>query len=153
VNKSTNYSHLLSDEHISTGVNILSTSSRLMLFFSNQLKPFNLTFQQYNVLRILRQAGKPLSVKSISDAMIDPSSNCSRLVDKLALKGYAVRLEQQTDKRIVYVTLTESGIKLADIAVIDVLKHFKGKFDFLTTEDLSFLNSILEKLKTAIVEK
>ena len=92
----------------------------------------------------------PISIKALCDAMIDPSSNCSRLVDKLVFKKLAERLDPQSDKRIVLVMLTESGIKLADAAAEVVFTQFKGKFDGLTEQDLTYLNLILDKLKAVI---
>jgi DNA-binding MarR family transcriptional regulator len=149
--KTTSYNHLLNDNQISSGINILSTSSRLMLFLSNQLKPFNLTFQQYNVLRILSQAQSPVSIKAISDAMIDPASNCSRLVDKLAEKKLAQRLYPPSDKRLVNVSITNSGSSLFNAATEVILTQFKGKFDFLTDGDLVQFNMILDTLKKSFV--
>ncbi len=148
--KITNYNHLTDDNHISTGANILFTSSRLMLFVSSLLKPYKLTFQQFNVLRILRHSGSPIPIKFISDAMIDPCSNCSRLIDKLSKKGLALRLDPETDKRVVNVTITESGIKLVDSAAAQLFIQHKKKFDVFTEEDLTLLNSILDRLKIVI---
>lgn len=148
--KTTNYNHLSNDIHISTGANILHTSARLMLFLSSQLKPYNLTFQQYNVLRILRHAQTPVPIKLISDSMIDPCSNCSRLVDKLSEKGLALRLDPATDKRVVNVTITDAGIALIDNAASVLFFQFKEKFDVFEEEDMYRLNTILVKLKTII---
>ena len=148
--KTTNYNHLSNDIHISTGANILYTSARLMLFLSSKLKPYNLTFQQYNVLRILRHANSPVPIKFISDSMIDPCSNCSRLVDKLSEKGLAARLEPETDKRIVNVTITPAGIALIDNAASVLFSQFKEKFDVFEEEEIFCLNATLDKLKTLI---
>ena len=145
----TNYKSSLNEEQMSTGNNILYTSSRLMLFLSNELKPFDLTFQQYNVLRILRKNTLPLSIKGIIDQMIDPSSNCSRLVDKLVSKGLATRLNAATDKRIVHVVLTQSGILLTDDTAAIIATQFK-KFDIFSDEDMKKLNDILDRLKTLL---
>jgi DNA-binding MarR family transcriptional regulator len=146
----TNYKISLSEEQISTGNNILYTSAKMVLFLSNVLKPFNLTFQQYNVLRILRKTEMPLSVKGITVQMIDPSSNCSRLVDKLVSKSLVSRLESETDKRIVNVVLTESGIELADSAAAVISAQVKSKLDTFSDDDLKRLNNILDKLKTLL---
>ena len=145
----TSYNNLLSEEQIPTGNNILYTSSRLMLFLSNKLKPFDLTFQQYNVLRILRKSNAPTSIRVISDQMIDSSSNCSRLVDKLVLKGLASRLESPIDKRIVNVILTDSGIQLTDNAAIIIATQLK-KLDVFSDDDIKKLNDILNKLRALL---
>ena len=145
----TNYKISLREEQISIGNNILYTSSRLMLFLSNELKPFDLSFQQYNVLRIVRKSNVPTSIRAITSQMIDPCSNCSRLVDKLVLKGLASRLESPVDKRIVNVILTDSGIHLTDKAAIMIATQLK-KLDVFSDDDIKKLNDILNKLRALL---
>ncbi len=76
-------------------VNILYTASWLNMKNTETLKPFALTPQQFNVLRILRgQHPKPSTVNLLMQRMLDKSSNASRLVDRLLyhklilLEGY-----------------------------------------------------------------
>ena len=147
------YSAYLSDNHIQTGVFILYSSSRLMLFISGILKPFNLTFQQFNVLRILRESNSIVSIKYLAEKMIDPNSNCSRLVDKLVKKDLARRIESETDKRIVNVEITEAGCQLVDKASTLVLTQFKDKMDVFSDEELQVLNNTLVKMNNIILKK
>ena len=140
----------LSDEHIDVGVKILNTSSRLLLFLSNILKPSKLTFQQYNVLRILIEADTPVSIKFIGSKMIDPNSNTSRLVDKLVEKDFAQRLDLSSDKRIVNVAITEKGAVLANNARVLIETQFKDKIGVFSNEDMVQLHSILDRLNEII---
>lgn len=94
-------------------LNILFTASWLDCNMTRQLRPFGLTGPQYNILRILNgSAPKGLSVLDIKSRMLDRSSNVSRLVEKLRLSGHAERVPHGKDRRMVIVTISESGKKL-----------------------------------------
>ena len=136
----------LSNEHIQVGVKIIHTSSRLLLFLSDILKPFKLTFQQYNVLRILQESPEPISIKFISDKMIDQNSNTSRLVDKLAKKGLAQRPKSKTDKRTVNVSLTPKGVDLVTVAKNSIATQFILKMTIFSENDLEQFNVILDRV-------
>ena len=136
------------DEFIQLGINIQTTASQLLHFTSSVLKPFKLTFQQYNVLIILRGASpNGVSIKSICDRMIDRNSNGSRLVDKLVNKGWAIRKESSTDKRIVHVLITDEGMLLMNEAIIDLEIKFIERLQAIEHQEAKMLNLILEKLK------
>lgn len=94
-------------------LNILFTASWLDCSITRQLRPFGLTGPQYNILRILNgSAPKGLSVLDIKSRMLDRSSNVSRLVEKLRIAGHLERIPHGKDRRMVIVTISESGKKL-----------------------------------------
>ena len=75
-----------------TVINIAYTS-RVIEMATSVFKDFNLTNQQYNVLRILRgQKGKPANLSTLQERMIDRNSNTTRLVDKLIQKKLVLSL-------------------------------------------------------------
>lgn len=94
-------------------LNIMFTASWLDCNMTRQLRPFGLTGPQYNILRILNgSAPKGLSVLDIKSRMLDRSSNVSRLVEKLRIADYVERIPHGKDRRMVIVTISESGKKL-----------------------------------------
>jgi DNA-binding MarR family transcriptional regulator len=94
-------------------LNILFTASWLDCFIQRQLRPFGLTHPQYNILRILNGSyPQGLSVLDIKGRMIDRSSNVSRLVEKLRESGFVERVPHTGDRRMVVVTISESGKQL-----------------------------------------
>lgn len=96
-------------------LNILFTASWLDCFLSRHLRPYGLTTPQYNILRILNGSyPKGLSVLDIKSRMLDRSSNVSRLVEKLRIAGLAERMPHMEDRRMVIVTISESGKKILD---------------------------------------
>ncbi|MFM7618997.1 MAG: MarR family winged helix-turn-helix transcriptional regulator [Bacteroidota bacterium] len=95
------------------GVNLLYTAAWLENEHRQLLKPFGITLQQFNVLRILRgQKGNPISVMGVCERMIDKSSNASRLIDKLIERGFVRRTVCPQDRRQVDVIITEKGLSL-----------------------------------------
>ena len=74
----------------------------------------DVTGQQYNILRILRGAGKPISTLQIRERMLDKMSDTSRIVDRLVLKGLAKKTVCKDDKRLVDVSISAKGKKLLE---------------------------------------
>ena len=77
------------------------------------LKPFGVSGTQYNVLRILRGAGKNgLPCGAIAERMVTRDPDITRLLDRLDKMGFITRNRDQRDRRIVNTTITEAGLKL-----------------------------------------
>jgi DNA-binding MarR family transcriptional regulator len=127
-------------------VNIMYTEAWLRDKFGSTLKPFGLTNQQYNVLRILRGSNpKPLSTSSIRERMLDKMSDASRIVDRLYKKGWVSKVSCPTDKRLVDVSITEEGLEV--LATIDKKNTFVEALDRLTEQEAQELNRILDKAR------
>jgi len=72
----------------------------------------DLSLSQYNLLRILRGAGKEgLPVGTIAKRMINRDPDVTRLVDRLLRRGYLVRERDEHDRRVVHVILSPEGAK------------------------------------------
>ena len=117
--------------------------------FSEILKPFELSPEQYNVLRILRgQKGKPTNMCVIQERMIAKTSNTTRLVDKLLLKEFVTREVCPDNRRKMEVQITSKGLEVLSVLDSKVIEHenyFAGK---LTSEELEQLNHLLEKYRS-----
>jgi DNA-binding MarR family transcriptional regulator len=128
-------------------VNIMFTSSWLNNSQSKLFKPFGISPQQYNILRILRgQLPNPASVSLLQDRMIDKMSNASRLVDKLKLKKLVERKECKADRRQVDIIITEKGLELLETISKD-LDIAEDSFKSITVSEAKELNRILDKLR------
>ena len=112
------------------------------------LKPFGLTVQQYNVLRILKgQQGNPMTVLAITERMLDKMSNASRLVDKLLEKKLVLRRECPQDRRAVDILILPAGLDL--LKEVDQVQQDWGKhFDALGIKRLEELNQLLDEFRT-----
>ena len=135
--------------HMKAVVNIIYTNSWLQTAQMEIFKPHDLTIQQYNVLRILRgQYPNPITVIAIIERMLDKMSNASRLVDKLLLKGLAIRTECPNDRRAVDVKITPKGLNL--LAELDVLQDsWENSLKGLSEEEALQLSNLLDKIRTS----
>lgn len=76
------------NEETKAVVNLIFTGNFIIQKQQVLLKPFGISMQQFNVLRILKgQKGQAITVLSITERMLDKMSNASRLVDKLFAKN------------------------------------------------------------------
>ena len=116
--------------------------------FLEILKPYDLSGEQYNVLRILRgQKGKPANMSIIQERMISKNSNTTRLVDKLLLKELVIRNICPTNKRKMEITITEKGLEVLQSLDPIVIEHENSLANNLTNEELEQLNYLLEKYR------
>jgi DNA-binding MarR family transcriptional regulator len=112
------------------------------------LKPYDLSIEQFNVLRILRgQKGQPVNLQDIQDRMINKMSNTTRLVDKLILKGYVKRFVCENNRRKVEIFITDTGLKLLNNLDPVVDETEKLITAALNTEERKTLNTLINKLK------
>jgi DNA-binding MarR family transcriptional regulator len=128
-------------------INQLFTGKWVSDLISKHLKPFQLTSQQYNVLRILRgQQSDSISVNNISDRMIDKMSNVSRLIDKLEQKNLVVRETNLQDRRQMDIAITKKGLEL--LKEIDEREERMWQhFNKLNEKEAKQLNELLDKLR------
>ena len=131
-----------------TVLNILYTQNTIADKFNELLKPFDISTEQFNVLRILRgQKGKPANMCVIQERMLAKTSNTTRLVDKLLLKELVTRTVCQENRRKIEVLITAKGLSILtelDPKVIDFEKNMVQK---LSNSELEQLNFLLEKIR------
>ncbi|WP_373550173.1 MarR family winged helix-turn-helix transcriptional regulator [Haliscomenobacter sp.] len=129
-------------------VNLVYTASWWNQVATRLLRPFGISQEQYNILRILRGMGdQPATIKTLTERMLDNNSNASRLVEKLKKKALVERLECPMDRRRVDITITAKGLQLLDetskIMESDMHKNFKH----LTEAEAQQLNELLDKMR------
>ena len=101
-------------------INVIYSANLLNLITSRLFKPYELSPQQYNVLRILRgQKGESIALMDIEHRMLDKSSNVSRLVDKLISKDLINRSISSKDRRRIEIVITSRGVSV--LKEIDVI--------------------------------
>ena len=92
-------------------LNIVRTADVLMVALMEALKPHMLSATQYNVLRILRGAGKDgVSCKDIGARLLARDPDITRLMDRLEQRGLIRRDRAVQDRRVVTHHLTEAGL-------------------------------------------
>lgn len=129
-------------------VNLVYTASWWNQVATRMLRPFGISQEQYNILRILRgMKGCPATIKTLTERMLDNNSNASRLVEKLKQKGLVERLECPMDRRRVDITITEKGLTLLDETQVLMEGSVRKNFEHLTEEEARQLNELLDKMR------
>jgi DNA-binding MarR family transcriptional regulator len=135
------------DNYHKAVININYTQGWLSNTFRCKFEKFNLTEQQFNVLRILRgQFPKPATVNLLKERMIDKMSDASRIVDRLIQKGLVSRCTTTQDRRAVDIRISEQGLEV--LAAMDT--EFKTKDVLkknLTEEEAGLLSDLLDKMR------
>jgi MarR family transcriptional regulator, 2-MHQ and catechol-resistance regulon repressor len=125
-------------------LNILYTASWISASQNDFFKPYGISPQQYNILRILNGANEPLNVQIIKDRMIERSPNATRLMDKLCAKHYIDRLPCNHDRRVVKIEITKKGKELLE----SIPNNFnKELLKNLNEEEAELLSNLLDKMR------
>lgn len=131
-------------ERIKAFINLKYTANWINNQEITVFKPFGISPQQYNILRILRGAGEPLKAQTIKERMIERAPNATRLMDKLCDKTLVERYRCNEDRRVVYITITKKGLSLlktiGDQKKIDFLQK-------LNDVEVTQLNMLLDKIR------
>ena len=128
-------------------LNILYTAWWLKSITSKELKDFDLTHEQYNVLRILKgKYPEQLCVKDIGRRMIEKSSNVPRIIDRLEIKKLVKRTVSESDKRETLISITKSGLSILESST-SKLNKVHSSIQTITQKEAEQLNILLEKLR------
>ena len=130
-------------------LNITYTSIWMKDDIITVLKPYDISIEQFNVLRILRgKNGEPTNLQDIQERMLNKMSNTTRLVDKLILKGLVKRFICKKNRRKVDIFITEYGLNLLK-DVDPIVENTEANLTSnLTDQELIDLNTLLTKLRT-----
>jgi DNA-binding MarR family transcriptional regulator len=145
-------SNVIMDDAKKVILSIMYTQNVINDKFVEILKPYDLSGEQYNVLRILRgQKGNPANMCIIQERMLAKSSNTTRLIDKLLLKDFVTREVCPENRRKIEVLITQKGLDI--LAELDpkINEHEQLFSANLSTEELQQLNHLLEKYRTIIL--
>ncbi len=135
------------NERVKADLNVLYTANWIYNKMSANLKPFDLTHEQFNVLRILR--GKHpefMSQKDILKRMVAPNSNLTLIVKKLVRKELIKVNQSALDGRHYEINITEQGlVKLKELD--EFIKSQKSNFSNLSESEAFHLNALLDKIR------
>lgn len=132
-----------------TVINISYSSIWMKDEITTVLKPYDISIEQFNVLRILRgKKGEPANLQDIQERMINKMSNTTRLVDKLILKRLVERFVCEKNRRKVDIFITEQGLKLLNEIDPVIEKTEEHITSTLTNQELETLNTLLTKIRT-----
>src|ERR1700744_1375006 len=125
-------------------LNILYTNNWLSEKINIIFDQWGMTPRQFNILRILRGEGRPLSTMQIRQGMLDKMRDTSRIVDRLVRKGLVRKTPNGEDRRLVDVVITTKGKRLLE--KIDPLEDEMDKMiTHLSEAEATTLNMLLDK--------
>ncbi len=130
-------------------VNLIFTSNWLNERIKQIIDEGDITTQQYNILRILRGSKKPISTLQIRDRMLDKMSDTSRIVDRLIKKGLVAKTVCVTDKRLVDICISNTGLDL--LAQLDSRNQdIDNVLNNLTEDEAMELSKLLDKIREKV---
>ena len=125
-------------------LSIERTSAVLGHAFAEAIKPYGITPTQYNVLRILRGAGKHgLCRNEVRDRLVSQVPDVTRLLDRLEDSGLIERERSTTDRRLVATRITTTGLALLKSLDGPVIEMHQGHLGHLTRRQLETLIALL----------
>src|SRR5438105_12385314 len=133
--------------HQEAALSIVRTSDQLQIRGARLLREHALTPSQYNILRILRGEGKPLPILEIAGRTITVVPGITGLIDRLEQAGFVNRLRCQKDRRVIYVALTDDGMKTLALLDEPLVALHRTLLGHLSQGDLKDLIRLLEKLR------
>ncbi len=125
-------------------INIKYTANWLNSHQNTFFKPFGISPQQFNILRILKGAKEPLKVQTIKDRMIERAPNATRLMDKLCSKKLIERIPCSDDRRVVHIEITKKGLQLLHTITINLKEDL---LESLTEKEAIQLSDLLDKIR------
>lgn len=129
-----------------TIIHFMLVNNKINEAVSVVLKPFDVSLQQFNVLRILRgQNGKPANLSTLNERMVTKMSNTTRLVDKLILKEFADRITCPSNRRKIEISITSKGEKELEKMNAAMQKAENSILKNISKKDLEQLNILFDK--------
>jgi DNA-binding MarR family transcriptional regulator len=140
-------SNKFENNHQKSIVNLIYTYGWITNLLKQRLNKYDITLQQFNVLRILRgQRPNPATINLIKERMLDKMSDASRIVDRLVQKELVDRTVNTNDRRAVDILITNKGLNILSKLDAELL------FDQILNEDFNnadagILSDLLDKMR------
>jgi DNA-binding MarR family transcriptional regulator len=129
-------------------VNLLRTADALARGAEALLKPTGLSATQYNVLRILRGAGKKgLACREVACRMISRDPDITRLLDRMESRGLISRARGEEDRRVVKTRITPEGLRVLGELDAPVQELHRRQLHHLRPKELRTLSRLLERAR------
>ena len=130
-------------------LNLVRTTDVLEGDVARFLKGHGISAPQYNVLRILRGAGEDgLPSLAVADRMVTRVPDVTRLLDRLAAKGWVKRERSKQDRRVVIARATAKGLRLLEKLEVPLHAFHKDMLGHMSRADLETLSALLVQART-----
>jgi DNA-binding MarR family transcriptional regulator len=126
---------------------VIEVARELATGFTRQASERGLTFPQ---AFLIRQLGRPVSMKAVADRMHCDASNLTGIVDRLEARGLVVRRSHSTDRRVKELVLTGAGERLRE--ELDKLPPYAPRLSQLSADDRATLVELLRRTLESLHE-
>lgn len=128
-------------------MNLVYTYNYISDLMNDSFKEFDITPQQYNVLKILwEKSPDPASCSAVKEGMPDKNPDLTRLCDRLVVKGLIQREMNEENRRQVVLRITDGGMSLLK-KMEPVLKRSTKVLHNLSDKEAEKLSELLDKLR------
>ncbi len=129
-------------------LNLLRTGDAVSQSVETLLRASGLSGTQYNVLRILRGAGRQgLTCGETGERMVTHDPDITRLLDRLEKRKLITRSRDARDRRVVTTRITPQGLRLLGTLDKPVAELHRSLFRHMAQRDLKKLSSLLDKVR------
>ena len=129
---------------------LLRTASLVRRRFEQVMLKEGITFQQYNVLRILRGAADALPTMKVAERMIEPEPGITRLLGRLERKNLIRRVRSAEDGRSYLCSITQSGMEILSNLDQSVTDMDEGMIGDLTKEQQNAFVEYLDAIRNRL---
>ena len=144
----------LPDIQIKSVISIFYTNYHYDKLLSNTLKPYGISYEQFNILKILEDVHpKTYTLKEVQMRVINQTANTTRLVEKLRVKGYLDSSRDVKNRRQMNILITPEGLDLLSEINHPFEKIRSQLSEALTNEEAEKLIELLDKVQGVCVEK
>jgi len=125
-------------------LNLWRTYDRLRALEDALFTQFDLTPQQYNILRLL-QACRPAGLPTLQLAaqLVSRAPDITRMLDKLEDRGWIARHRMEDNRRVVVVKITSSGIRWIRRIAKPLKESHRQQLGHLSAAELKSLRQLL----------
>tara|TARA_B100000508_G_C11465730_1_gene282274 strand:+ start:3487 stop:3939 length:453 start_codon:yes stop_codon:yes gene_type:complete len=139
-------SKFVNDQHRFV-TNLVFTANWVNNYFVDHIKPFGISPQQFNILRILKASGDWIPMSDVKDGLLDKAPNATRLADKLLSKKLIDRNRSDLDRRKVYVRITKKGLELMEEINKKESLIQEALDTRITAKDAKYVSEVLDKFR------
>ncbi|HJS89619.1 MAG TPA: MarR family transcriptional regulator [Steroidobacteraceae bacterium] len=129
------------------GVRTLITRARssLLSSFDTELEPFGVTGAQFEVLKNLARSGAETAAE-LCRALHQDTGSMTRMLDRLQQKGLVTRERATSDRRLVFLRLTDAGESLIPKVRPALRRALRRHLTGFTAEEIDSLKQYLSRV-------
>ncbi len=127
--------------------NMCSVFVEMRRAFVKKLATLGLSYQQWNVLKVIKHSEDPISAKSLVEKLNSDKATISGVVRRLVNAGFLTEQKNPEDKRETLLFLSGNSASMCEM-IMELESEFNDQiFSELDNSELEQLDSLLKKMK------